>query len=55
MNSSNNDVQGKPDAVEVRAAEIAKREGRDKVTDEDRERAYNELRKMGAPAAKPTP
>lgn len=55
MNEQASPTQGKSDPVEVRAAEIAKREGRDTTTQEDLERAYKELRQMGAVAAKPTP
>lgn len=37
---------GSPDPVEVRAAEVAKRHGHSRVTDEDRKLAYDELRRM---------
>ena len=37
---------GSPDPIEVRAAEIAKRHGHSRVTDEDRKLAYEELRRM---------
>lgn len=46
MDESNDLVQGKLDEVEVRAAEIARREGRDEVTNEDRRRAFHEMREM---------
>jgi len=49
MDEKNNAVQGKTDPVEVRAAEIAQREGRNSVSDDDRKRAYKELSEMGAP------
>ncbi len=52
MDDKNNAVQGKTDPVEVRASEIAQREGRDAVTDDDRKRAYDELRKMGPAPSK---
>ncbi|RBP47936.1 hypothetical protein DES53_101736 [Roseimicrobium gellanilyticum] len=37
---------GSPDPIEVRAAEVAKRHGHSRVTDEDRKLAYDELRRM---------
>lgn len=37
---------GSPDPIEVRAAEVAKRHGHSRVTDEDRTLAYDELRRM---------
>lgn len=37
---------GSPDPIEVRAAEVAKRHGHARVTDEDRKLAYQELRNM---------
>ena len=49
MDEKNNAVQGKTDPVEVRASEIAQREGRSCVSDEDLKRAYTELREMSAP------
>ena len=52
MDEKTNAVQGKTDPVEVRASEIAQREGRDAVSDEDRKRAYNELREQSPPPAK---
>ncbi|MDB6137272.1 MAG: hypothetical protein JWO94_344 [Verrucomicrobiaceae bacterium] len=52
MNENNNAVQGKMDPVEMRAAEIAKRDRRDSVTDEDRQRAFHELQEMSPPATK---
>ena len=55
MDEKNNAVQGKTDPVEVRASEIAQREGRNSVSDEDRKRAYKELRDMGAPPARTKP
>lgn len=38
-------TQGRTDAVDVRAAEIAKRAGRDTISDADRKKAYEEMRK----------
>jgi hypothetical protein len=37
---------GSPDPIEVRAAEIAKRHSHSRVTDQDRQLAYDELRRM---------
>lgn len=37
---------GSPDPIEVRAAEVAKRHGHPRVTDEDRKLAYEELRRI---------
>lgn len=37
---------GSPDPIEVRAAEIAKRHGHQRVTNDDRRLAYDELRRM---------
>lgn len=55
MDQKNDALQGKTDTVEMRAAEMAKREGRHDITDEDRKRAFEELKKTSAPAARPTP
>ena len=55
MTGKDNALQGKTDAVEVRASEIAQREGRSTVSDEDRRRAYKELREMSPPPAGPKP
>ena len=41
--------EGKTDPVDVRAAEIAKREGRESISDADRKRAFDEMQEM-APA-----
>lgn len=37
---------GSADPIEVRAAEVAKRQGHSQVTDQDRKLAYEELRSM---------
>jgi hypothetical protein len=37
---------GSPDPIEVRAAEVARRHGHSRVTDEDRKLAFDELRRM---------
>lgn len=43
---------GKTDPVDVRAAEIAKREGRETISDADRKRAFEEMQKMAPPPEK---
>ncbi|MDB6075469.1 MAG: hypothetical protein JWO89_3109 [Verrucomicrobiaceae bacterium] len=50
MEEKDNAVQGKMDPVETRAAEIAQREGRTTVTNDDRRVAFEELGEMGPPA-----
>lgn len=46
---------GSTDHLEMRAAEIAKRNGNQHVTDEDRKAAYSELRTTAPPVAKGEP
>ncbi len=55
MHEKNDALEGKTDAVEMRAAEIAKREGRHDITDEDRKLAFEELKETAAPSPRPTP
>lgn len=45
MNTKQTPAQQKTDPVDVRAAEIAKREGRSAITDGDRKRAFEEMKK----------
>lgn len=55
MDQKKDALQGETDAIEVRAGEIAKREGRHDITEEDRKRAFQEMKETGARAAPPTP
>ncbi len=55
MTEKDNAVQGKTDPVEVRASEIAQREGRSAVSDEDRTRAYKEMSEMGETPSRTKP
>ncbi len=47
-------VQNKTDPIDARAADIAKQEGRDKISDDDRKRAFEEMQRM-APAPESSP
>gem|GEM_PF-6267635 len=44
-------AQNKTDAVDARAAEIAKREGRSQISDADRKSAFEEMKETSPPAA----
>lgn len=39
-------TQGKTDPIDVRASEIARREGRTQITEDDRKRAFSEMKEM---------
>ncbi|WP_166442559.1 hypothetical protein [Phragmitibacter flavus] len=54
MNEDTTPSENKTDPVDVRAAEVAKRDGRTEITDTDREKAFTEMQTT-APEVKEVP
>lgn len=54
MTEETTPAQNKTDAVDVRASELAKREGRVEISDADRKRAFDEMQKT-APKVEKSP